>query len=210
MKIISYSKAPSLEQAQFTLSPPLFFLVLLSLIVGMFLTNHFAYAQSKTADARASHLKEVWDLQQIAALSKQKNLPIMFMFGAEYCEYCKLLIEEVLEPMALSGLYDEKVVIMRHVGIDDPKPIPDWNGNLIKKSQWAYQLNADLTPTVLFMDSTGKEVASRIIGVSEITLYAGLIHQNINTAYQNMGREQSIPATPELLYLQTNENARAK
>ena len=191
-------------------SPPLFFLALLGLIIGVLLTNHSVSAQSKTAGAHTSYFKEAWDLQQIGSLSKQKNLPIMLMFGAEYCEYCKLLIEEVLEPMALSGLYDEKVVIMRHVGVDEPKRIPDWNGHLIKKSQWAYQLNADLTPTVLFVDSTGKEVAPRIIGIPEITLYAGLIHQNINTAYQNMGLDKHIPATPELLYLQTNENARAK
>jgi thioredoxin-related protein len=160
-------------------------------------------AQSKAQIPQHSQFKEASSLQALGELSQQKQLPILLMFGAESCEYCKLLVSEVLEPMALSGLYDGKVVIMRHVGIDEPALIPDWNGNPIKKSQWAYQLNADLTPTVLFMNASGKEVAPRIIGISEITLYTGLIHQRLNTAYQNMGLTKDIPATPELLYQQT-------
>ncbi len=159
-------------------------------------------AQSNTPPAQHSQFKEVNNLQALGALSTQKQLPILLMFGAESCEYCKLLVSDVLEPMALSGLYDGKVVIMRHVGIDEPEPIPDWNGKPIQKSKWAYQINADLTPTVLFVDATGKEIAPRIIGISEITLYTGLIHQRLNTAYQNMGLTKKIPATPELLYLQ--------
>ncbi len=179
-------------------SPPLFALLFFS----VFTWGH-AVAQSNAQIPQHSQFKEVTDLQALGTLSQQKQLPILLMFGAESCEYCKLLVADVLEPMALGGLYDNKVVIMRHVGIDEPALIPDWNGKPIKKSQWAYQLNADLTPTVLFVDATGKEIAPRIIGISEITLYAGLIHQRLNTAYQTMGLTKRIPATPELLYLQT-------
>ena len=159
-------------------------------------------AQSNAQIPKHNAFKEANSLQALGKLSQQKQLPILLMFGAESCEYCKLLITEVLEPMALGGLYDNKVVIMRHVGIDEPEPIPDWNGKPIQKSKWAYQINADLTPTVLFVNAAGKEIAPRIIGISEITLYMGLIHQRLNTAYQNMGLTKQIPATPELLYLQ--------
>ncbi len=176
--------------------PPLFALLIFSV-----LTWGQAVAQSNTHMPQHTYFKEAVNLQTLGTLSQQKQLPILLMFGAESCDYCKLLIQDVLEPMALGGIYEGNVVIMRHVGIDEQALIPDWNGNLIKKSQWAYQLNADLTPTVLFVDATGKEVAPRIIGISEITLYAGLIHQRLNTAYQTMGLNKQIPATPELLYL---------
>jgi len=179
-------------------SPPLFLLVIFSVF-----SSHPAVAQSSVPASQKAQFKEVTNLQSLGKQSQQKQLPILLMFSAESCEYCKLLIEEVLNPMILSGLYDEKVVIMRHVGIDEPKPIPDWKGRAIKKSQWAYQLNADLTPTVLFVDASGNEVAPRIVGISEITLYSGLIHQRLNTAYQTMGLTKRIPATPELLDLQT-------
>ncbi|GKT11381.1 MAG: hypothetical protein ISEC1_P0345 [Thiomicrorhabdus sp.] len=73
------------------------------------------------------------------------------MFGAEWCDYCQLLKEEVIVPMAASGLYDGKVVLMRHVGVDEPDPILHWNDQKLKKSKWAYQINADITPTIIFL-----------------------------------------------------------
>jgi len=178
-------------------------LFLTSFLILSLLNGRELAAQSKLP--QHAHFKEVFNLQKLGQLSQQQKLPIMLMFGAQWCEYCHLLIEDVLEPMALSGLYENKVVLMRHVGVDENKLIPSWNGELIKKSKLAYQLNADLTPTVLFVDGFGKEVAPRIVGISEITLYAGLIHQNLNIAYQNMGLNKQIPATPELLEIQTRQ-----
>lgn len=154
------------------------------------------------ASANASY-KELTNLQNLAERSKQQEIPIMLMFGAEWCDYCHLLNEEVLNPMALNGLYDGKVVFMRHVGVDEPKPLIDWYGRAIQKDKWAYELDADLTPTVLFFDGFGREVAPRIVGISEITLYASVIHQNINIAYKNMGLKKQIPVTPEQLEIQS-------
>ncbi|WP_029406515.1 thioredoxin fold domain-containing protein [Thiomicrorhabdus sp. Milos-T2] len=152
--------------------------------------------------ANASY-KELTNLQNLAERSKQQGLPIMLMFGAEWCDYCHLLNEEVLNPMTYNGLYEGKVVFMRHVGVDEPKPLIDWYGKPIKKDKWAYKLNADLTPTMLFFDGFGREVAPRIVGISEITLYASVIHQHINIAYKNMGLKKQIPATPEQLEIQS-------
>ena len=170
----------------------------LSLLMGCELS-------AQSAMPKHTNFKEVWDLQKLGAQSQQQQLPIMLMFGAQWCEYCELLIEDVLEPMVISDLYDGKVVLMRHIGVDEVERIPDWQGNPIQKSKWAYELGADLTPTILFVDGTGKEIAPRIIGISEITLYTQLIHQSLNIAYKTMGLKLRIPATPELLELQTTQ-----
>ncbi|NPA71351.1 MAG: thioredoxin fold domain-containing protein [Gammaproteobacteria bacterium] len=153
--------------------------------------------------AKHPHFKELQNLQTLGEQARQAELPILLMFGAEWCEFCEQLNEEIFEPMGLNGLYEGKVMFMRHVGVDEQALIPGWNGQMIKKSNWAYALDADLTPTVLFVDGSGREVAPRIVGISEITLYAGLVHQNLNTAYKNMGLSKQIPITPELLYLES-------
>jgi len=152
-----------------------------------------------------SGFKELQNLQTLGSKANELQLPIMLMFGAEWCEYCELLTEFVFAPMMLGGLYEEKVVLMRHVGVDEDQPIPDWQGDEIKKAEWAYHLDADLTPTVLFLDGNGREVAPRIVGISEITQYAGVIHQNLNIAYKNMGLAKQIPVTPELLEIQEQQ-----
>ncbi|MEA3405525.1 MAG: thioredoxin family protein [Pseudomonadota bacterium] len=156
--------------------------------------------------AENSQFKELKNLQQLAQESKQTGLPIMLMFGAEWCEYCHELIEQVFNPMAMGQSYDGKVVHMRHVGVDQEDLILGFNGVWLKKSKWAYQLDADLTPTVLFLDGDGREVAPRIVGITNTHLYAGVIHRNLNIAYKNMNNPYRIPVTPEAYELQLQAN----
>lgn len=178
-------------------------LTILALVGFLLFTSYGLVAKSQIP--HREHFKELANLQELAQQSKTSQLPIMLMFGAAWCEFCEQLIVNVLEPMAMGNLYEGKVVLMRHVAIDDPKPIPDWQGNPIQKSKWAYQLNADLTPTVIFLDGNGKEVAPRIVGIPEITLYTEVIHQNLNIAYRNMGLNKQIPPTPEKLEAQVKQ-----
>ena len=176
-----------------------------TLLLLIALSSILSGCSDKTYAKSDSPLIELNDLPQLAKQSKQNQLPILLLFSAQWCEYCQLLKEEVLEPMMLNGLYENKWLYIRHVGIDQSKPMIDLNGNDIKKAKWAYQLNADLTPTVIFIDHQGNEVADRITGISEITLYASLIHARLNQAYQKMGLDKRIPPTPELLDKQTNQ-----
>ncbi|BBP44749.1 hypothetical protein THMIRHAS_01220 [Thiosulfatimonas sediminis] len=156
-----------------------------------------------TALAGKQHsLPELQDLQSLGAQAKANELPIMLMFSAQWCDYCVLLKEQVLNPMSINGLYEGKVMYLRNVAIDEDDPIPDWQGKPLKKRDWAYQINADLTPTIVFFDGHGKEVAERIVGISEVTMFAGVVHNRLNQAYQNMGLQKRIPATPELLEIQ--------
>lgn len=158
-----------------------------------------AFSFNQVAQAKShGDFKELTNLAQLAETSNQTGLPILLMFGATWCEYCEELIEQVFEPIARGGNYDGKVVLMRHVGVDEQKRIPGFDGKLIKKSEWAYQLNADLTPTVLFLDGNGKEVAPRIVGITNTHLYAGLIHDKLNIAYKNMNNPFRLPITPDL------------
>ncbi len=171
------------------------------LISGMLTGLLLAVSQPAQASSKGL-FKELNNLQQLAQTSKQTGLPIMLMFGAEWCEYCQELVEQVFGPMAMGKNYDNKVVLMRHVGVDEQDPIPGFDGQLIQKSKWAYQLDADLTPTVLFLNSQGREVAPRIVGITNTHLYAGVIHRNLNIAYKNMNNPYRIPVTPELYELQ--------
>jgi thioredoxin-related protein len=150
------------------------------------------------------HFAELNDLQALGIESKQTELPIMLMFGAEWCEYCELLVEQVLEPMAYGGLYEDKM-LMRHVAIDDDEPIKGFNGQLIKKANFAYQRDADLTPTVLFLDGYGNEVGPRIVGIQEVTLFTNVIHRSLIIAYKTMGSKTEIPVTVELLEQQVRD-----
>lgn len=144
-------------------------------------------------------IPELENMPQLGKQAQQEQLPIMLLFSAEWCEYCELLQDQVLNPMERSGMYRD-YMILRHVGIDIDGEISDWQGKRYKnKAEWAYRINADLTPTVLFVDGAGREIAERIIGVSEVSMFSILVHSRLNDAYQRMGIAKRIPATPEKL-----------
>jgi thioredoxin-related protein len=137
--------------------------------------------------------KELYDLYKLAQQSKQKKLPIMLTFVAQWCDFCHLLASEVLDPMALGKLYERKYMFARYISIDDPKPILGIYNKTIIKSKLAAKYNVDITPTVVFIDSTGKQVAPPIIGVANIEMYTILIHKALNIAYKNMNNGMEIP-----------------
>jgi thiol-disulfide isomerase/thioredoxin len=157
-----------------------------------------AWAQSDRPAGSHGTFQELQDCQTLGQESRAKKLPIVLMFGAQWCEFCQTLSEQVFAPMALSGMYDGKAMLLRHVGIDEPGFIPGFDGKPLNKAKWAYTLGADLTPTTLFLDGEGHEIAPRIVGISNIELYTGLIHRNLNIAYEKLGNPMRLPATPEL------------
>ncbi|WP_178861822.1 thioredoxin family protein [Thiomicrorhabdus cannonii] len=157
-----------------------------------------AYAQSDRPSGVHGSFQELQDCQLLGQESRAKKLPIVLMFGAQWCEFCQTLSEQVFAPMALGGMYEGKAMLLRHVGIDEPGSIPGFDGKPLNKAKWAYELGADLTPTTLFLDGQGREIAPRIVGISNIELFTGLIHRNLNIAYAKLGNPLRLPATPEL------------
>lgn len=169
------------------------------LLSGLAIFALFNLSSCDNSSRADTHVSELNDLYTLGQQAKQDGLPIMLLFSAKWCEYCIVLKEQVINPMLINGMYEGKWLFIRQVSIDDSEPMKMMDGSVMKKSNWAYKLNADLTPTILFLDGNGKKVAEPIIGISEITLYASLIHARLNEAYQNMGLTKQIPATPELL-----------
>lgn len=150
--------------------------------------------------ANSTTLPEVTNLHELAEKAQRKNLPIVLAFGAEWCEFCEVLREKVLNPMALGGRYEGQYAYIRYVSIDEDDPIPDWEGQPILKRTLAEKMNADLTPTVLFLNRYGQEIAPRIVGIATLELYAALIHKSLNLSYRTLGNPLRIPAMPDEMY----------
>lgn len=155
--------------------------------------------QSAKANAdgyATSPLQELTDLEQLAAQARQKNLPILLSVGAQWCEFCHQLRDEVLSPMALGGDYEGHYMFMRYLSIDDHQPIAGISGKPVIKHQLAESYGADLTPTVIFINGDGQEVADKIVGIANIELFSALIHNRLNQAYKNMGNPLRINVMP--------------
>lgn len=130
-------------------------------------------------------IEEVTDLQALASLARQQQTPILLMFSQKGCAYCVILEEDYLKPMLRSGDYLNKVII-RKVRIDSFDTLRGFDGNQLGADQLATRYRAYVTPTMVFLDHTGKELAKRLLGIGTEGYFAAEIDQAIDTSLHRL------------------------
>ncbi len=125
---------------------------------------------NEDSDLPHVEIPNVEDLQALGRQARAENKVIFLEMSASYCGYCRTLEDHIIKPMILSGDYDDYVLI-RKLDIDRFYPMKDFDGSMTNPSKFAFDTNASLTPTLLFLDSRGDEVSPRIVGVNTLELY---------------------------------------
>ncbi len=133
----------------------------------------------------------VEDFQALGEVSVEKRLPILLMFSASHCTYCVRLEEEFLKPMLRSGDYDDKVLI-RKIRIDSYGDIHDFDGQRISVEDFSDRYNVYVTPTVAFLDGSGKQLAPKRVGLSTPEFYGGYLDQAIELALDMLNRNKPL------------------
>ena len=121
------------------------------------------------------------DLQQEGRQAQSRQLPIMLTFSADDCSYCELLEEDFLQPMLLSGEYEDRAIIRKLI-LDDGSSVSDFSGRDIEATRLSDQYRVFVTPTILFIDGEGRELAERIVGINTPELFGGYLDACIDTA----------------------------
>lgn len=121
------------------------------------------------------------DLQQLRSQALSQELPILLTFTSVICSYCELLEQDFLQPMLLSGEYRDKVMI-RKLELGPGASVTDFNGRKIMASELSSRYRVFVTPTLLFIDGNGKELAERMVGINTPELYGGYLDDCIETA----------------------------
>ena len=121
------------------------------------------------------------DLQQLGIQASDRRLPILLSFSAIDCSYCELLEEEFLEPMLLGGEYTDKIIIRKLV-LDNGSRVGDFSGRQIDATRLSDRYRIHVTPTMLFVDSEGRELAERMVGINTPELFGGYLDNCIETA----------------------------
>jgi thioredoxin-related protein len=130
-------------------------------------------------------LEQTADLQQLGEQSKSRQIPILLMVSQYHCGFCERMKQEVLNPMLLNG-DDSNRVLMRELLIDAGESVVNFQGEREAAEQFSDRYKVRVTPTLLFLDSNGKEVAERILGVNTIDYLLFYIEDAIDTATQAM------------------------
>jgi thioredoxin-related protein len=125
------------------------------------------------------------DLRADARIARQNSLPILLVFASDTCSYCAQLEEDYLKPMLHTGEYTDKILI-RKLLIRDTRTLTDFDGGTVEASELARRYQVDLVPTIVFVDSQGRELAERMVGLGTVDFYWGYLKAALDTAIAGM------------------------
>jgi thioredoxin-related protein len=127
------------------------------------------------------------DLQALGRQALAEDKVILIEMSASYCGYCRTLEENIIKPMLRSGDYEDYVLI-RKLDIDSYYTLRGFDGAEISPSKYAFAMNAQLTPTLLFLDGNGNEVSERIVGINTLEMYGDYVDNALLEGHRKITR----------------------
>ncbi len=128
------------------------------------------------------------DLAAEARLARDRQLPLLIMFYSDDCGYCMRVEEEFLEPMIISGDYTDRVLIRRlNVGHG---AVRDFGGQIVPVNEITARYEIRVTPTIVFVDTRGRELAPKMVGLTTPDFYGGYLDEAIFAALDRLRGER--------------------
>lgn len=139
---------------------------------------------------QAAQLSPAANLQQLGQQATRNKIPIVLMFSARWCEFCTILKEEVLAPMAANPDYEGKIAFFRVVHIDrSDLPLVNFSGRQTSHHDFAEHFDIDLTPTVWIVDGQGQALTAPLIGLpgGTVETYSETLFARLEEALKKLG-----------------------
>ena len=131
------------------------------------------------------------DLAEIGRLSQQQGIPAVVFVSRDACPYCRTLRDTILKPMFTAGKFEQRALLVE-VSLDRVEPLTGFDNIATTAEAFSELYRSEITPTLLFLDSNGDEIAKRIVGISNLELYGFYLQKSIDEALRKI---QSINET---------------
>jgi thioredoxin-related protein len=143
--------------------------------------------------AYAEPVPDADDLQQLATTIRNEGTPLVLVVWAHDCPYCRVLDEQILQPLQASDELTGRA-LLRRLDIDGGS-VRDFQGRRVASWDFAERYRALLTPTVLFLDADGNELAERMVGINSVDFYPAYLDQAIAKAQRKL-RDEPVNRRP--------------
>ena len=132
----------------------------------------------------AQTLQQEKDFGALAENMRENSKPLVLAFDAEHCHYCARLQADHLDPMLISDEYQH--VMIRSIDLDGGYDITDFDGQTVEASELSKRYKVRLTPTLLFLNADGEEIAKRMLGYNTPELYGAYLDRAIDRAVEKV------------------------
>lgn len=138
------------------------------------------------AQARETPLPIPTSLQTAALAAQSKDEPLVLLVSLPGCPWCELLRRNYLAPMRAEGLPAFQITVN-----DRKLTVTNFQGASSNGADIAQAYQAQLTPTVLFLNAQGKEIAPRIAGVASADLLGAQLDNALRTARELLRKNKA-------------------
>jgi thioredoxin-related protein len=136
------------------------------------------------ATARDTSLPRPASLRQSASEAQRQGEPLVVLISLPGCPYCELIRRNYLAPMRQQGLHAVQVDVN-----DRRHPVADFRGQASTGHDLSRAWRARITPTVMFFNEQGEEVAPRIEGVAVVDFFGAYLEDRLATARSALKRQ---------------------
>lgn len=109
----------------------------------------------------------------------------MLLVSQEDCPYCHLIKEEIIRPMILGGDFEDDILI-RELFIDAGETVIDFQGMELEAADFAHGYDVYLTPTLLFLDAKGRQMAKQMVGINTVEMYWYYLSETLRSAIEKL------------------------
>jgi len=136
---------------------------------------------TKTVFAAGVEIPPVNNLNELGRISQQQGIPVVVFVSRDACPYCRTLRDTILVPMLTAGKFEHRAIIVE-ASLDQVNPFTGFENRQITAMDFGQFYRAEITPTLLFLDSEGREIGKRITGISNLEFYGHYLQMSINEA----------------------------
>ena len=121
------------------------------------------------------------DLAQVSRAAAQGGQPLVLMVSLPGCPWCELLRRNYLTPLRAEGLPAFEFMVN-----DRSNALRDFQGKNTLPAALASQWKVSITPTLLFFNAQGQEIAPRIEGVASADFIGAVIDERLASARERI------------------------
>ena len=121
------------------------------------------------------------NLAEVGRISQEQGVPVVVFVSRDACPYCRTLRDTILKPMFAAGKFEQRAILVE-ISLDRVEPLTGFENQRITATAFGQLYQSKITPTLLFLDSDGREIAKRIVGISNLELYGFYLNKSIDEA----------------------------
>lgn len=111
------------------------------------------------------------DLRSLGEASRRARVPIVLLFSAPGCPYCRDVRRNYLAPLLAAGTPAAPAPLIREVGITSRVALVDFDGRALTHAEFAERRSVGVAPVVMALDSQGRVIGEPLVGLDAAGFY---------------------------------------